>query len=77
MEIIMKIYEIVKEVGLGLYESPIRYYSTGLIYANKNEAEIKAASLWEENTTEEERKADAAPGHWCDLHFKVRERDLL
>ena len=73
----MKIYEIVKEVGLGLYESPYQYHSTGLIYADKEKAEVRAASLWEENTTEEERKADDAPGHWCDLHFRVHERDLL
>lgn len=73
----MKVYEIVKEIGLGLYESPLQYFNTGLIFKNKIDAENRANELWIENTTPEERIADSAPGRWCDIHFRVHERELL
>jgi hypothetical protein len=67
----MKVYEIVKVCGLGLIECPNEYFSTGIIFKDKEVAEKTADEMWKNNTTEEDRKSG-----WCALKYIVEEREL-
>jgi hypothetical protein len=66
------VYEIVKVTGLGFKECMYEYYSLGLLYYNKEEAENNAKILWEKETTDEERNS-----RWCAVHFVVKERQII
>jgi hypothetical protein len=72
MERITNIFEVVKIVGFGVYESPNVSYSTGLLFFNEDDAYKEADKLWKEQTTEEERKSG-----WCGLNYIVKKRNVI
>jgi len=68
----MKVYLIERCEGFGLYESPYKYSSTGLVYINKDSANARAGKLWVDNVPESERNST-----WCPIHYTVREVEVL
>jgi hypothetical protein len=66
------VYEVIKVTGLGFKECMYEYYSLGLLYYDKKEAENNANILWEKETTDEERNS-----RWCSVHFVVKERQII
>lgn len=65
----MTVFEIIKEVGIGVQENPIVEHSTGLLYNNEEDAYKKAKRLWLRDTTENERNSE-----WCALNYHFVER---
>ena len=66
------VYQIVKEEGLGLPESPRQEFVTEFIFKDEFDAKQMANKLWIENVSEEERKSG-----WCFTYYSVKERKLL
>jgi hypothetical protein len=65
------VFEIVKEVGCGVVESPILTYWTGLIFRDELEAKAIANNMWLDNTTKGERESN-----WCGLYYIVKAVEL-
>lgn len=71
-ERIMKVYEVVRTVGLGDQGGPRQTSErTGFIYIDKMLADEKANEMWLSETTEKERDS------WCSIHFNVREVEVI
>jgi len=69
----MKVYEVVRIVGLGDQGGPQQTLErTGFIYMDKLSADKKANEMLLSETTEKDRTSG-----WCSIHFSVREVEVV